>query len=105
MPEDPFSPFDKIREAIQRTIEPFGLEFVGWQLLTDQRACSVVLRIKSEAFLSDQAKEDRKVLEKLEEETLAYEARERLAEETERIREELTQNIGAGGLFSDSPEE
>ncbi len=107
METDPFEPFDKVREAIKRTIAPFGLEFVTWQVLPGERTCSVLLRINPDAFLTDDARKDRDLLEQMEAEELALEASEALEETTQRIREELTRNtsVKGGGIFSDSPEE
>lgn len=105
---DPFEPFDKVREAIKRTIAPFGVEFVTWQILPGERTCSVLLRITSDAFLTDDARKDREMIEAMEAEERALEASEALEETTQRIRDELTGNLSVkgGGIFDDdSPEE
>jgi hypothetical protein len=112
MPENPFAPFDKVREAIKRVIEPFGVEFMTWQILpgdgeNDERSCSILLSVKADAFLTDDARRDRDLVAQMEAEERALEASEALEETTDRIRAELTQNLGVkgGGIFDDSPEE
>ncbi len=108
--DDPFEPFDRIREAIMRVIEPLGVEFVTWSLIPgdgdegDERACSVLLEIKPEAFLSDEEKQIRQTLREMEEGERALDAAARAREESEKARDDLVQ-ISKDGIFADSPEE
>lgn len=65
---DPFEPFDRIRDAIKRVIEPLGVDFLTWNINTgddedEERTCSFLFIITPEAFLST----DEKIIKAMEE--------------------------------------
>jgi hypothetical protein len=59
---DPWGPFDRLRERIQETLEPLDVELVTWALLPGSRdgepkAAQVILRIGDDAFKSEEDRE------------------------------------------------
>lgn len=106
---DPFEPFNNIRDAIKRIVEPMGVEFITWSIIPgddegDEHACSILLEIKPEAFLSDDEKQIRQTLQEMEDGERALEAAQRAREASEKTKADLVQ-ISKDGIFADSPEE
>lgn len=77
---DPFEPFDRIRDAIKRIIEPMGVELLTWSINTgddegDERICSILMTITPDAFLTS----DEKIVKEMEAGLLNEEKEARLA--------------------------
>lgn len=105
-----FAPFDAIRDAIKKAIDPLGVDLVNWSIMPgedphDDRASSIIFTIRSTAFETDQQREDRKTFEQIEQGEKALAAEDRLKAATEAARDELL-NIGKRekGIFDEKEE-
>lgn len=110
-----FEPFHNIRRAVEKAIEPLGVEFLTWTINTgdndeDGPNCSMLLLIKPEAFLNDEEKAIRAQFDEIEAAERELEAQRRHGELAVQAKSELLnpKPLRGEGIFAeddDSPEE
>jgi len=109
--DDPFAPFDNLRERIQERIGPLGLQFLSWNIAPgegdegDERMCSILMIVNIDAFLSTEDKETKKIFDEMLDSERALAHDEQVREESDKARQALLaiQNEGILPEVDDSP--
>lgn len=107
---DPWEPFDKLREAITKTMNELGIDLITWVIMpghdpaSGDRACQIAFEVRPDAFLTDEQRDTRKEFDAMMEDDREHDRLERLAEETEKTKEKLL-DLTKGGIFADEDDE
>ncbi len=102
MTDDPWTPFDNLRKAVEEAVDPLGVDVLSWVLLPDLEdgSCQFAFRVRKDAFLTTEEKATRAEFDGMMEADRLAERQEKLDADAETARDKLL-HITKKGIFDE----